>query len=135
MSQLGDLPDRNAAIMFTVAGTDLAPALGSGDVPVLATPRMIAWMEAATVAAVAGVLPEGATSVGTRVDIEHLAASAVGAHVTVSARVRQVDGKSVVFDCEASCADASGTETLVGRGRITRAVVRRDAFVARLRGA
>lgn len=117
---------KTAAIAFVVGEADLATALGSGDVPVLATPRLIAWLEAVTVAAVAEDLRSGETTVGTAVTVEHLAASRVGAVVDVVATVEEVEGRLVTFGCEAH----SG-ETLVGRGRITRAVVNRQRFASR----
>ncbi|MGA0092648.1 MAG: thioesterase family protein, partial [Candidatus Nanopelagicales bacterium] len=69
-----------AHLAFAVSAADTATALGSGDVPVLATPRLIAWLEAATVDA-CPPLGSDETSVGTRVEVEHLAASPVGASV------------------------------------------------------
>ena len=62
-----------------VTDADTAAALGSGDVPVLGTPRLIAWMEAATVRTVAALLNPGQTTVGTAIRIEHRRATAVGA--------------------------------------------------------
>ncbi|MEO6471098.1 MAG: thioesterase, partial [Aeromicrobium sp.] len=75
----------SAQVTHTVTSDDTAVALGSGDLPVLATPRLLAWLEEATCAALD--LNAGQTSVGTRVDIEHLAASLVGAVVTATATV------------------------------------------------
>ena len=66
---------------FTVTPTDTAAHLGSGSLEVLATPRLVAMMESAACAALEGQLPEEDTSVGVRIDIQHLAASAVGADV------------------------------------------------------
>jgi predicted thioesterase len=122
-----DLVGRRAELWFTVSQEDLATALGSGDVPVLATPRLIAWLEAATVAAIGAALPPGATSVGTAVDVAHLAASSLGCAVTVSALVVAVDGRSITLECAAHAAD-----TVIARGRITRAIVDRQRFLARL---
>lgn len=112
----------------TVAEQDLAVALGSGDVPVLATPRLIAWFEAATVAAIRPAIPEGSTTVGVRVAAEHLAASPLGAEITVTAVVREQLPRRVVFDCQA----VDGAGVLVGRATVERAVVRRESFLARL---
>jgi hypothetical protein len=74
-----------AVLRFTVTDDDTAAALGSGSLPVLATPRLLAWFEAATCAALEPSLPAGSTSVGTRVVVEHLAASPVGQELEVSA--------------------------------------------------
>lgn len=132
MADPSDLTGRAATMSFIVKKKDLASALGSGDVPVLATPRMIAWLEAVSVAAVADALPEASTSVGTAIEVDHVAASPVGAHVTVSATVRQVDGKTLVFDCEAVSQGPDGKPMMIGHGTITRAVVNREKFLARL---
>jgi fluoroacetyl-CoA thioesterase len=71
-------PGLRAAFRHTVTEADTAAAIGSGEVPVLATPRVLALAERATVAAVAGALQAGATTVGTRVELDHLAPSLVG---------------------------------------------------------
>jgi fluoroacetyl-CoA thioesterase len=74
-----------ATLTYVVTDDDTAAAVGSGSLPVLGTPRLLAWLEAATCACLEPVLPDGSTSVGTRVQVEHLAASPVGAEVEVSA--------------------------------------------------
>ena len=86
-----------ASRTFTVTADDTAEAVGSGSLPVLGTPRLLAWCEAVTCAAIEPTLPAGSTSVGTRVTLEHLAASAVGAEVTVTASSSYVDGRLVRF--------------------------------------
>ncbi|MFB4313685.1 thioesterase family protein [Actinomadura sp. 21ATH] len=111
-----------------VGAGDTAERVGSGDLPVLGTPRLLALMEEATVRAVRGRLGDGRTSVGTRIEVEHLAASPVGARVVVVAVLREVAGRRLVFDVRATGQD--GTE--IGRGRIERAVVDRERFMARL---
>ena len=80
-------------LRFTVTDADTADALGSGSLAVLGTPRLLAWCEAATCAAIEAELTEGQTSVGTRVQLEHLAASPVGAEVEVAATTAYVDGR------------------------------------------
>lgn len=117
---------------FTVTDDDTAVALGSGDVPVLATPRVVAWLEAATVACLADVLDEAATSVGTRVEVDHLVASPVGAHVTAAASVVEVEGRRVVLEVAAEHRVAGGAPVLVASGRVARVVVDRDRFLSRL---
>lgn len=119
----------SATLEFTVTAEDTAVALGSGSLEVLATPRMLAWCEAATCAAVDPDLPEGRTSVGTRVQLEHVGASAVGAVVRVTATVAYVDGRLVRFEVTAE-QDPDGR--LVAHGEVTRVVVDRDRFLARL---
>ena len=117
-----------ASLTFTVTDDDTALAVGSGSLPVLGTPRLLAWCEAATCAAVEPALPEGATSVGTRVSLEHLAASPVGAEVTVTADPAYADGRLHRFTVSARHADGR----LVGNGEVTRVVVDADRFLSRL---
>jgi fluoroacetyl-CoA thioesterase len=119
---------RSATLTFQVADGDTAAALGSGDLAVLATPRLLAWCEAATCAAVAEDLTADRTSVGTRVQLEHLGASAVGAVLRVTATLVYVDGRLLRFEVVAEHDEG----TLVGRGEVTRVVVDRDRFWARL---
>jgi fluoroacetyl-CoA thioesterase len=116
---------------YEVTPADTAAALGSGDTDVLATPRLLAWMEAATCAAVADALGPGETSVGTRVTLEHLKASPVAARVAVEASLQHADGRLIRFEVVASDdVDAGGP--ILGRAEVTRVVVDRDRFLARL---
>ena len=118
-------PGLQATVQHLVAESDTAVALGSGDVPVLATPRLLALAEAATMAALAGNLHPGTTSVGTRVELEHLRPTPVGGSLTVTADLVHVDGRVVRFDVTAY--DAGGA--LVGQVEITRVLVERDRFL------
>lgn len=120
---------RSAELSRRVRPEDTAAALGSGSVPVLATPRLLAWAEAATVAALDGALGAGETSVGVRVALEHTAPSAVGAVVAVRAEVTAVDGPRLTFDVQARSADGSS----LGNGSIERVVVDEERYTARLR--
>ena len=122
----------SAALSFVVDEDDTALALGSGDVPVLATPRLLAWLEAATVEALAPALEPGSTSVGTRVEVEHSAASAVGATVVARASLAYVDGRLLRFEVAAEQVGADGASRVVATGRVTRVVVDREKFLARL---
>ena len=90
-------PGLLASVRIVVADTDTATAMGSGDVPVLATPRLLALAEAASVAAVTPSLESGVTSVGTSVAMEHKRASPIGAEVVVEAELTEVDGRRLVF--------------------------------------
>ena len=117
-----------AEIVTVVSHDDTAERIGSGDVPVLGTPRLLALAEQATVAAVRENLPPGHTSVGTVIRLEHVAASPVGMPVTVTAELTRVDGRRLVFGVTAS--DARGT--VIGSGTIERAVVDRGKFLSRL---
>ncbi|MCW2770287.1 MAG: thioesterase [Aeromicrobium sp.] len=117
----------SASVTHTVTTADTASALGSGDLEVLATPRVLAWCEEATCAAV-DLSPEQ-TSVGTRVELEHLAASPVGAEVTATATVVHTDGRLVRF--QVSAQDSSGT--LLASGEVRRVIVDRERFLSRIR--
>jgi fluoroacetyl-CoA thioesterase len=120
---------QTTTLQFDVTEADTAAAVGSGDLPVLGTPRLLAWCEAATCAAVADSLDPGSTTVGTRVSFEHLAASPVGEQVEVTASIAYVDGRLVRFSVAAShIADGK----VVGTGEVTRVVVDRERFLARV---
>jgi fluoroacetyl-CoA thioesterase len=119
---------RTATREFVVSGTDTALAVGSGSLPVLGTPRLLAWCEAATCAALGEVLAPGETSVGTRVSLEHLAASPVGECLRVTATVAYADGRLVRFAVHAT----DSRERVVASGEVTRVVVDADGFLARL---
>jgi len=116
-------------LSHVVASVDTAIALGSGDVPVLATPRLVAWLEAATVDA-CPELGADETSVGTRVDIEHLIATPIGARVDAAAEVVHRDGRLLRFAVTAHHDTGQGP-VLIAQGQVTRVVVRREAFLAR----
>lgn len=117
----------SAQITHTVTAEDTAIALGSGDLPVLGTPRLLAWCEEATCAALN--LDQNSSSVGTRVDIEHLAASAVGAVITATATIIHTDGRLHRFQVAAH--DDSGQ--LIGTGEVRRVIVDRERFMGRLK--
>jgi fluoroacetyl-CoA thioesterase len=116
-------------VRFTVTEADTAVALGSGTLPVLATPRLLAWCEAATCAALEPTLPEGRTSVGTRVQLEHLAASAVGREVDVEVAPSYTDGRLHRFTVLVRHADSP---KVIASGEITRVVVDAERFLGRL---
>jgi predicted thioesterase len=121
------VPD-SATLAFDVTERDTAVALGSGDVAVLATPRLLAWCEAATCAAVAGRLETGRTSVGTQVRLEHLLATGVGSRIDVTATLRHADDRVLRFAVSA----VDGTGRTVATGEVTRVVVDRARFAARV---
>lgn len=103
--------------------SDTARALGSGDVDVLGTPRVLALAEAATVRAAAPSLSPGQTSVGSRVELDHLAPSGVGATVRAEATLVDRSGRRLTFDVRVTQSDRT-----VATARITRAIVDRDRF-------
>jgi fluoroacetyl-CoA thioesterase len=109
---------------LTVEAKDTAIALGSGDVPVLGTPRVVALLEQAAVAALADGLDAGVTSVGTHIAIDHLAASFVGASIEAVAEVVAVDGRALSFRLTAFEGDR-----LVATGNHTRLAVDRERFL------
>jgi fluoroacetyl-CoA thioesterase len=117
-----------ASVDRFVSPDDTAAAVGSGDLQVLATPVLLAWAESATCDAVADHLEASRTTVGTRVQIEHLRPSPVGARIRVRASVVHVDGRLLRFEVTAEHTDG----TVVGHGEITRVVVDRDRFLSRL---
>jgi predicted thioesterase len=116
----------SASVTHVVTASDTALALGSGDLEVLGTPRVLAWLEEATCAALR--LSPGQTSVGTRVEIEHLLASPVGAEVTATATVIHTDGRLVRFQVVAH--DAGGA--LLASGEVRRVIVDRERFLSRI---
>lgn len=113
-----------------VAESDTAQAVGSGSLPVLATPVLLGWLEAVSCRAIAVGLGSGRSSVGTRVVLEHLAASPVGASLVCSATVAYVDGRLLRFEVVASRAEGS----VVAHGEVTRVVVDDARFLARATG-
>jgi predicted thioesterase len=123
-------PGLTARVELTVTDSDTAQAVGSGDVPVLGTPRVLALAEAATVAATARDMPSGMTTVGLRVELDHRAPTPIGRTVVAQARLAQVDDRRLRF--EVLVTDGS---TTVAEGRIERALVDRHRFVERASGA
>jgi predicted thioesterase len=111
-------------VQLTVTDADTAQALGSGDVPVLGTPRVIALAEAATVGATATRLPPGVTTVGTRVELEHRAATPIGRTVVAEARLAKTDGRRLIFEIV-----VREGESVVADGRVERVVVDRRRFL------
>ncbi len=112
----------------TVVEAATAAAMGSGDLPVFATPAMIALMENAAMRAVASALPEGSTTVGAEMCVSHIKASGLGAEITASAVVTAVEGRKITFSVGAR--DAEG---LIGEGTHVRFVVERERFLAKLK--
>ncbi|PYM59642.1 MAG: thioesterase [Candidatus Rokuibacteriota bacterium] len=114
-------------IEITVAPADTADALGNAGVHVLATPRLVALLEAAAIRAVEPALGAGAGTVGTRVDVRHLAATPVGMRVRARATVREVDGRRLLYDVEAH----DETER-VAEGTHERLQIDQSRFLARV---
>ncbi len=111
----------------TVTDADTADRLGSGDMPVLATPRLINWIERAAYAAAAETLSPGQTTVGTLVKVEHIKATPVGVTVHVKSSRPVSDGRRLIFHVKV--VDDGGEE--VAYGEVQRAVIDRDRFMSR----
>jgi predicted thioesterase len=133
-----------ASVSAVVGDADTAIRAGSGDVPVLATPRLLALAEAASVAAISPQLAPGTTSVGTSASLEHRRASPVGAELVVEAELTEVDGRRLVFSFIAresghrpgdAPGDESDEDRVVGAGTVERVLVDREAFLARAEAA
>lgn len=116
-------PGKRASVTLEVSEEDTALALGSGDVAVLATPRVLALAEQAAVRALAACLPEEKTSVGSWVELEHLLPSRVGDTVTAEAVLLGVHGRRLEFSISVT---ADGQE--VAHCRHHRVLVSRSRF-------
>jgi predicted thioesterase len=116
-------PGLEATVRVTVEEDMTAARVGSGTVGVLATPQIVALAERAAVAALEGRLPDGTTSVGTSVSLDHLAPTPVGADVDATARLDTVDGRRLHFSF--AVRDPAGD---VARGRHVRVLVDRSSF-------
>ena len=112
----------------TVDEAVTAAAMGSGDMPVFATPAMAALMENAAMRAVAPELPDGATTVGAEMNITHIKPSGLGAEIVASAVVTAVEGRKITFNVGAR--DAEG---MIGEGTHVRFIVDRGRFLARVK--
>ena len=121
-------PGLSATVELTVADDDTAEAIGSGDVPVIGTPRVVALCEEAAVKAVDGRLPDGETSVAMRIQLDHVAPTAVGHRVVAEAKLDKVEGRRLCFSVSVN--DERG---LVAAGRVTRVVVERERFLDKSR--
>ena len=104
-----------------------AITMGSGDMEVFATPAMVALMENAAMKAVAAELSEGATTVGAMMNTSHIKPSPIGAEVSATAVLTEVDGRKLTFSVKAS--DEAG---VVGEGTHIRYIVDRERFLSKL---
>jgi fluoroacetyl-CoA thioesterase len=115
-------------VKLIVSADDTALAMHTGDVAVLATPRLIALCEEAAIAAIADQVPPNHTTVGMRVQIDHLAPTSVGSSVAAEATLERVEGRRLTFTVTVS--DACG---LVAAGKVTRVVVETAPFLDKAR--
>lgn len=109
---------------MVVGEEDTALAHGTGDVPVLSTPRLLQLMQQATMNALAGRLPEGIMTAGLRINLDHLNSSWVGSTVSATATLTRIEGRRLIFEAEAHSGD-----TVIGIGRIIRVQVDRENFL------
>ncbi len=112
-----------------VGPTHTAEAWGSGDVPVYGTPSLVALLETAAVNAVAGRLAPGETTVGTWIEVSHLAATPVGADVSAEAELVAIEGRKLTFTVV-----AYDNRTKIGECRHQRMIVSRERFLAKVQG-
>jgi predicted thioesterase len=113
---------------MTVTSANTAVTMGSGEIEVLATPAMIALMEAAAVHCVKGFLGSGNTSLGVKIEASHTAATPPGMEVRAEAVLDEVDGRRLVF-----IVTASDEQEIIGKGRHERVVVSADRFLSKLK--
>lgn len=121
-------PGASATTRLTVTDADTAIAFGSGEVPVLATPRIIALVEQAAVEAVHPSLEPGSSTVGVRVQLEHISPTPVGGSVTAEANLEKVEGRRLIF--HVSARDERG---LIAAGKVTRVLVDVERFLDKAR--
>jgi fluoroacetyl-CoA thioesterase len=121
-------PGLRGIAALTVSDRDTATAYGSGSVPVLATPRLVALMEQAAVDATRGKLAPGETTVGTRIDVAHLSPTPIAATVRAEATLEAIDGRSLRFSVV-----AWEGKTKIAEGTHLRAVIDEARFLQRLR--
>jgi predicted thioesterase len=125
---MGELrPGLVGSVTWTATERHSAEAWGSGAVPVFATPSLVGLMETAAMEALRGRLPDGDTTVGTRIEVSHLAATPLGDEVRAEATLASVDGRRLTFDIV-----AHDSRQKIGEGRHERAIVSKDRFLAGL---
>ena len=118
----------SAEVELTVGAADTALAMRCGDVAVLSTPRIVALAEEATMAALSGQLAANEASVGTRVELAHLAPILVGSRVRATAVLEKTDGRRLVFNVAVT--DEAG---LVAAAKVTRVIVDVAQFMEKAR--
>lgn len=112
----------------TIVTDDLcAHSMGSGELPVFATPAMVALMENAAMNAVADKLPEGATTVGCEINIRHTRASGKGRHIRATATLMDIDGRRLTFEITAYDCDGE-----IGHGTHIRVIVDKERFMSKI---
>ena len=120
-------PGLTGSVTWKATERHSAEAWGSGGVPVFATPSLVGLMETAAMEALRGRLSDSDTTVGTRIEVSHLAATPLGDDVRAEATLTSVDGRRLTFDII-----AHDSSQKIGEGRHERVIVSRDRFLARL---
>jgi fluoroacetyl-CoA thioesterase len=120
-------PGLTGSVTWKATERHSAEAWGSGAVPVFATPSLVGLMETAAMEALSGRLSDGDTTVGTRIEVSHLAPTPLGDEVRAEATLTSVDGRRLTFDLM-----AWDSAQRIGEGRHERVIVSRDRFLARL---
>ena len=121
---MGVQPGLTASVELTVEEGDTAAALRSGDVPMLATPRVVGLCEETTCRALDGHLEERMTTVGMRVQLDHLLPIPVGGKVVCEAKLESCEGRRLVFTVS-----VNSDRGLVAAGKVTRVIVNRQRFL------
>ena len=121
------IPGKTATACTVVSNNNTAKAVGSGQLDVFATPMMVALMEQAACECLADALDAEQTSVGSAINVEHVAASPIGAKITATAVIEHVDGRKIELSVCAS--DGFGE---IGRGKHTRIVIDSRWFMSKL---
>jgi predicted thioesterase len=121
-------PGSTAEVVAAVTESDTAIALGSGEVPVLGTPRVVALCEEASIKAIESCLDPGTTSVGMRVQLDHVAPTSIGHKVRAEATLERVEGRRLTF--AVAVRDERG---LVAVGKMSRVLVDVDRFLEKAR--
>lgn len=120
----GLAPGLRGEVSWQAGERHSAEAWGSGAVPVFATPSLVGLMESAAMEALRGHLPDGTTTVGTRIDVSHLAATPLGDQVRAEATLLSVEGRRLVFEIV-----AFDSRRRIGEARHERVVVSRERFL------
>ncbi|MCL1884170.1 MAG: thioesterase family protein [Defluviitaleaceae bacterium] len=118
---------KSAKATTIVSINNTAKTVGSGSLDVFSTPMMIALMEKAACECLSDSLEEGQTSVGTKISVEHKAASPLGAEITATATIDEIDGRSINYSITTS--DGS---TEIGSGKHTRVIINAERFMSKL---
>lgn len=113
--------------ILTVKDSDTALHLGSGDMPVLATPALMALMENAALLSVAGELEEGQTTVGGHIESSHVKPSKIGERVEATATLVRIEGRKLYYHITAKMGDV-----VIGEGKHLRFIVNRERFLSKL---